>query len=71
MEQGRREHVGIVDAVGDEPLSDVEAVTTVGDRHRDEERRSGRGQEPPGHRLLLRVDTRAHVSDELTDPMHR
>ena len=71
VEERRGEHVAIVVSRGQQAMRDVEAMTSIRDRHRPEQRLRRRWQDALDERLLRRVDAGPHVGDELADSMHR
>ena len=71
VEQGRAEEVAIVVPASEQPAGHVEAVAPIGHWHGGEEPDAALGQDATHERLLLRLDARTHVGDELRDPMHR
>ena len=71
VEQRGGEQVVVVLPAPEQPLGDVDAVATIRDRHRFEEGHAALRQDPVHEGLLLRLDARSHMGDELPDPMHR
>ena len=71
MEERRGEEVAIVVARGEQPVRNVEAMTSIRDGHLPKQRLRRRRQDTLDERLLRRIDAGPHVGDELADPMHR
>lgn len=71
VEERRAEEVRIVVSTTQQLLGHVEPVAPIRDRHRCEERDSADRQDAVDQRLLLGIDPRADVGNELPDPMHR
>jgi hypothetical protein len=71
VEQRRGEQVAVVLPAPEQPFGNVEAVATIGNRHRFEEGHATFGQDPAHQRRLLGLHARPNVGDELPDPMHR
>lgn len=71
VEKGRTKQVRIVVAAAQQLLGHVEPVSAIRDWHQLEERDAARGKDTADERLLLGLDPRADVGDELPDPMHR
>jgi len=71
VEERRAEEVRIVVATAQQLLGHVEPVAAIRDRHRFEERHAAERKDAADQRLLLGLDPRADVGNELPDPMHR
>lgn len=71
VEQCGGQQVPVVMPGPEQALRHVDAVAAVRDRHRVEESHASFVQDPANERLLLRLDPRPHVGNELPDPMHR
>lgn len=71
VEERGAEEVPIFVPGPEQPVGNVERVASIGDRHRGKEPDTSLGQDAAHEGLLLRIDARTHVSDELRDPMHR
>lgn len=71
MEERRAQEVTIAVPGAQQPVGNVERMAPIGDGHAAEEADASIRQDPAHEGLLLRLDTRPHVGDELRDPMHR
>ena len=54
MQQRRGEQLGVVEACGEQPTRHLEAVSSIGHRHRDEEAGRAGGKHARCERLLVR-----------------
>jgi len=70
VQEGSLQQVGIVMPGREQAMHHVEAVPSIGDRHRREERPGPRRQDPTGELHLVRADASRQMPDELLDPMH-
>ena len=71
VQQRGGEEVAVVLPAPEQPLGDVEAMAAIRDGHRFEEGHAALRQDAVHEGLLLRLDARPYVGDELPDSMHR